>query len=85
MFTNFSKNNKQLSVAVIGAGVAGLNCAYALAKRGHQVHIFDKNEPLSGASGNIRGVFAPKLTDLPHLADNLHTIGFWQVADFTPI
>lgn len=70
------KNSKQLSVAVIGAGVAGLNCAYALAKRGHQVHIFDKNEPLSGASGNIRGVFAPKLTDLPHLADNLHTIGF---------
>lgn len=73
---NFVKPTQAQSIAIIGAGVAGLSCAYQLAKRGHQVTIFDKSPPLSGASGNIRGVFAPKLSDLPHLSHNLHTIGF---------
>lgn len=73
---NLVKSQQKLSIAVIGAGVAGLSCAYALAKRGHQVTIFDKNQPLSGASGNIRGVLAPKLSDLAHLSQNLHSIGF---------
>lgn len=73
---NLPKTAQSLSVAVVGAGVAGLSCAYALAKRGHKVKIFDKNQPLSGASGNIRGVLAPKLSDLSHLSQNLHTIGF---------
>ena len=31
------------SIAVIGAGITGVTTAYALAKRGYKVTIFDKN------------------------------------------
>ena len=35
-------------VAVIGGGPAGLSCAYHLARRGHDVTIFDEHEQLGG-------------------------------------
>lgn len=81
---NFSTITKPLSVAVIGAGVAGLSSAYALAVRGHKVTIFDKAQPLAGASGNIRGFLAPKLTSLKRLETNLHAIGYLASCRFYP-
>jgi tRNA 5-methylaminomethyl-2-thiouridine biosynthesis bifunctional protein len=81
---NFSAIKKPLSVAVIGAGVAGLSSAYALAARGHKVTIFDKAKPLAGASGNIRGFLAPKLTSLKRLETNLHAIGYLASCRFYP-
>lgn len=81
---NFSAITKPLSVAVIGAGVAGLSSAYALAARGHKVTIFDKAQPLAGASGNIRGFLAPKLTSLKRLETNLHSIGYLASCRFYP-
>lgn len=81
---NFSAITKPLSVAVIGAGVAGLSSAYALAARGHKVTIFDKDKPLAGASGNIRGFLAPKLTSLKRLETNLHAIGYLASCRFYP-
>lgn len=81
---NFSAITKPLSVAVIGAGVAGLSSAYALAARGHSVTIFDKAQPLAGASGNIRGFLAPKLTSLKRLETNLHAIGYLASCRFYP-
>lgn len=81
---NFSTITKPLSVAVIGAGVAGLSSAYALAARGHKVTIFDKAQPLAGASGNIRGFLAPKLTSLKRLETNLHAIGYLASCRFYP-
>ena len=35
-------------VGVIGAGVAGLSAAYDLAKQGHSVTVFEKNDYLGG-------------------------------------
>lgn len=81
---NFSAITKPLSVAVIGAGVAGLSSAYGLAARGHKVTIFDKAQPLAGASGNIRGFLAPKLTSLKRLETNLHAIGYLASCRFYP-
>lgn len=81
---NFPAVTKPLSVAVIGAGVAGLSSAYALAARGHKVTIFDKAKPLAGASGNIRGFLAPKLTSLKRLETNLHAIGYLASCRFYP-
>ena len=81
---NFSAITKPLSVAVIGAGGAGLSSAYALAARGHKVTIFDKAQPLAGASGNIRGFLAPKLTSLKRLETNLHAIGYLASCRFYP-
>lgn len=42
-----SAEPKDTKVAVIGAGPAGVNCAYSLAKQGYKVTVFDKN-PVGG-------------------------------------
>jgi tRNA 5-methylaminomethyl-2-thiouridine biosynthesis bifunctional protein len=65
-----------LPIAVIGAGIAGLSCAYALARRGYAVQIFDQSNPLAGASGNPRALLMPKLTPLSHVSEHLHTLGW---------
>jgi len=36
------------TVMVVGAGPAGLECAYVAAQRGHEVHVYDKREVLGG-------------------------------------
>ena len=36
-----------MRIAVIGAGVAGLTSAYYLAKSGHEVHVYEKEESLA--------------------------------------
>lgn len=63
-------------IAVIGAGIAGLSVADALARRGHQVTIIDREAALAGASGNPRALLAPKLARIGLVHENLHTIGW---------
>lgn len=63
-------------VCVIGAGVSGLMSAWSLAQRGIKVQLLDKVAPLAGASGNPRGLLAPKMTPISHVAEHLHTIGY---------
>lgn len=41
-------------VAIIGAGLAGLACAQALAQNGHSVHVFDKSRGPSGRMSTRR-------------------------------
>lgn len=48
-------------VAVIGAGPAGLACAHALARAGHEVDIFDANPKPGGL--NEYGIAAYKMAD----------------------
>lgn len=63
-------------IAVIGAGIAGLSMADALARRGHRVTIIDRESALAGASGNPRALLAPKLARIGLVHENLHTIGW---------
>lgn len=70
---------KQRKIAIIGAGIAGLSCAYAFAKRGHQVTIYDQSEPLAGASGNPLALLNPRLGRIEQSAEHLVTLA-WQYA-----
>ena len=37
-----------MNIAVIGAGISGLGCAYQLVKRGHRVDIFEARDRIGG-------------------------------------
>ncbi|MGB5341013.1 MAG: FAD-dependent oxidoreductase, partial [Thermoanaerobaculia bacterium] len=43
-------SDRQVSVAVVGAGFSGLACARTLADHGHKVHVFEKSR---GAGGRM--------------------------------
>ena len=70
---------KQRKIAVIGAGIAGLSCAWAFAQRGHQVTIYDQTAPLAGASGNPLALLNPKLSLARQSSADLVT-AMWQYA-----
>ncbi|MDP1776850.1 MAG: FAD-dependent oxidoreductase, partial [Moraxellaceae bacterium] len=42
-------------IAIIGAGMAGLSCAYALQQLGHNVTVFDKSRGIGGRMSTRRG------------------------------
>lgn len=42
-------------IAIVGAGMAGLSCAQALAQAGHLVHVFDKSRGAAGRMSTRRG------------------------------
>jgi len=64
------------SAVVIGAGVAGLTTAYALARRRVDVTVIDAAATLgSGASGNPAGVMSPLLSRDCHAATQLTQMG----------
>ena len=63
------------TVAVIGAGIAGLSVAHVLANRGIQVTLVDSAAPLAGASGNPRALLTPKLVNADKIADSLLSSG----------
>jgi monoamine oxidase len=46
------------SVAVIGAGIAGLSCAYRLHRAGVRVRVFEAQERVGGRIFSLRGKFA---------------------------
>ena len=71
-----ARSSTQQQIVVIGAGIAGLSCAWALARRGHRVTLMDRDAPLAGASGNPRALLVPKLTPLHHVSEHLHTLGW---------
>ncbi|MFB2538563.1 MULTISPECIES: FAD-dependent 5-carboxymethylaminomethyl-2-thiouridine(34) oxidoreductase MnmC [unclassified Acinetobacter] len=70
---------KDLKIAIIGAGIAGLSCAWGLAQRGYHVEIFDKNAPVSGASGNPLALLNPKLCPIEQSSEHL-MLNSWQYA-----
>lgn len=54
-------------VGILGAGIAGVSLAYALAKRGVPSLLFEKGALAQGASGNPAGLLMPYLTaDFSH-------------------
>lgn len=73
------------SIAIVGAGIIGLSCAWEMSKRGAKVTIFDKGEPGRGATYAAAGMLGaryeyavgkdahPRLLDL-----SLQSSSLWQ-------
>lgn len=86
--------DRRLPVVVIGAGVAGLTTARALARRGIPVQVFDSAEDLgAGGSGNAAGIVCPLISMDWSALSQLTAFGLgylradWDQlkrADFTP-
>ena len=43
-----NKNKTNKKIAVVGSGPAGMSCAQQLARAGHTVHLFEKNDRIGG-------------------------------------
>lgn len=56
------RNRQQEDVTVIGGGIAGCATAYALARRGHKVTLYEEKTIASGASGNPAALLYPRIT-----------------------
>lgn len=52
-------NRKTVDVAVVGAGVIGLACAWRAAQRGLDVIVLERRTPAAGATGVAAGMLAP--------------------------
>lgn len=52
-----------IDVTIFGAGVFGLGCAWALARRGARVRVIDPGGVGAGASGGIVGALAPHVPE----------------------
>lgn len=49
-------------IAVVGAGLIGLGCAYELVRRGHDVVVLDRGDPGAGCSAGNLGWIVPSLS-----------------------
>ena len=58
------------NIAVIGAGIVGLSTSYYLQSSGHNVTIFDQNDPGSGTSRGHASVIACLLYTSPSPRDD---------------
>jgi 2,4-dienoyl-CoA reductase (NADPH2) len=47
-YTDPPKAEEEKTVIIVGAGPAGLECAYVAAQRGHEVHVYDKRDVIGG-------------------------------------
>ncbi|MFM2317652.1 MAG: bifunctional tRNA (5-methylaminomethyl-2-thiouridine)(34)-methyltransferase MnmD/FAD-dependent [Pseudomonadota bacterium] len=62
---------------VIGAGIAGCQIAYALARRGWQINLIERHAKLAQeASGNRAGVLSPKMTAEPDWGERFYRQSF---------
>ena len=56
---NANQSSSDLDVAIVGAGIIGLACAWRLAAGGLRVRVLERDRPGSGASGVAAGMLAP--------------------------
>jgi len=47
-FANPKAAQEKKEVMIVGAGPAGLECAYMAARRGHEVHVYEKRDEIGG-------------------------------------
>ncbi len=65
-----------MQIIIIGAGLAGLSCGIHLARQGHQVRIFEKNQRIGGRANRVDEAgfkidMGPTLVLMPEVLENL--------------
>ncbi len=69
----FAKPAPSLDVAIVGAGLAGLSCAYELKKAGVNASIYEGSTRVGGRCQSLRGFFPGQVAEQGgELIDNLH-------------
>ncbi len=63
-------------VAVVGGGLAGTSCAYALKRRGVDVHLFDRDGIAQYASGNPIGLYNPRFSQFRSAESDFFSSGY---------
>ena len=53
-FTDPAAAEEEKEIIIVGAGPAGLECAYVAAQRGHEVHVYDKRDVIGGTLNEAR-------------------------------
>jgi 2,4-dienoyl-CoA reductase (NADPH2) len=53
-FANPKAAEEEKEVMIVGAGPAGLECAYMAARRGHEVHVYDRRDVIGGTINEAR-------------------------------
>ena len=72
------KEKNITNIAIIGAGIAGCTTAYALARRGIKVTIFDQHGIATQASGNPQGAMYAKLAAGEATHSDIYIQGYLQ-------
>lgn len=72
--------SKQLNIGIIGAGITGLSCAFALLQQGHRITLIEKNEQLGELGAGIQlSPNATRILNEWHLLDEIHRYAFKPV------
>lgn len=72
-----------VDVAVVGAGLAGLSCAYELARRGVAATVYEAGPRVGGRQFSLRGFFPGQVAERGgELIDSLHMTMRGYVRDF---
>ena len=70
-FSDPKPAEEKKEIMIVGAGPAGLECAYMAAKRGHDVHVYDKRTTIGGTLNEAR--------QAPYGDDELWTCTEYQI------
>lgn len=70
-------SSDEISIAIVGGGMASANLAYSLTQRGFQVSLFCEDASIAkGASGNPQGGFYPQLNAEANISSQIQALGF---------
>lgn len=76
-----------MEIIIIGAGLGGLSCGIHLARRGHKVRIFEKNQRIGGRANRVEEAgfkidMGPTLVLMPEVLDGLFRSAGRNLSDY---